>query len=142
MDFLSSTTQKLFEKSLDGLSLRHQAISSNVANVDTPGYRKMVVDFESQLTEALQESQATPPNPGELKQTDPRHMDSQGRTPVESTESNLERLQFEYRQDQNGVDIESEMVSMAKNTQRYMAVSHLQNKSFEGLNKVIQSQGG
>lgn len=141
MDFLSSTTQKLFEKALDGLQARHQAISSNIANVDTPSYKKMTVDFESQLSQALEDS-LPKADASELKQTDPRHMDASGHTLSDTQTANLERIQFEYRQDQNGVDIESEMVSLAKNTEHYMAVSKLQSKSFDGLNKIIQNQGG
>lgn len=38
---------------LDGLSLRQRTIADNLANVDTPGFRAVAVDFESALTDAL-----------------------------------------------------------------------------------------
>jgi len=39
---------------LDGLDRRQQAIASNIANLETPGYRAEEVDFESSLRAALQ----------------------------------------------------------------------------------------
>jgi flagellar basal-body rod protein FlgB len=38
---------------LDAAQLRHQVIAQNVANVNTPGYRRLELDFESQLQKAL-----------------------------------------------------------------------------------------
>jgi flagellar basal-body rod protein FlgB len=41
------------QKSLDALWLRQQAISNNIANADTPGYRSKSVEFENILTNKL-----------------------------------------------------------------------------------------
>ena len=47
-----NTTQALLA-SLRGLDARAAAIKNNIANVETPGYQAHEVDFESSLTEAL-----------------------------------------------------------------------------------------
>ena len=39
---------------LDGLATRQSVIADNIANVDTPGFRAVSVDFESSLSAALQ----------------------------------------------------------------------------------------
>lgn len=42
---------------LDGLATRQNVIADNIANVDTPNFRAVSVDFESSLTAALQRGQ-------------------------------------------------------------------------------------
>lgn len=50
---ISGITRELAMVALDGLSLRHQAIASNIANRDTPGYSRLTVEFEAQLASIL-----------------------------------------------------------------------------------------
>ena len=40
-------------RALDAYALRHQAISNNLANINTPGYKRQTVRFEDQLAGAL-----------------------------------------------------------------------------------------
>jgi flagellar basal-body rod protein FlgB len=47
-----NTTQALLA-SLRGLDARAAAIKNNIANVETPGYQAHEIDFESSLSEAL-----------------------------------------------------------------------------------------
>ena len=49
---------KLMGKAMDAYSLRQKAIASNVANVDTPGYKRLEVSFEDELQKAEQLSVA------------------------------------------------------------------------------------
>jgi len=54
-DFLfGGQTRQMTYKALDASSLRAKAISENVANVQTPGYKRKEVDFEDQLKKAIQ----------------------------------------------------------------------------------------
>ena len=60
---LDGITTKIVGFALDGLSLRHEAIASNIANNGTLGYRPTQVDFEGQLArlaEHLSVSDITP----------------------------------------------------------------------------------
>jgi flagellar basal-body rod protein FlgB len=50
---LIDTTQLALERAMEGSSLRQQALASNLANVNTPGYRRRDVDFHSALAGAL-----------------------------------------------------------------------------------------
>jgi flagellar basal-body rod protein FlgB len=50
---LGGVTSRAIELALDGLSLRHNAIASNIANANTVGYRPMKVEFESKVSEIL-----------------------------------------------------------------------------------------
>ena len=44
----------LLEKALAGSSLRHKVISNNIANINTPGYKRMEVSFEEELAAVAQ----------------------------------------------------------------------------------------
>jgi flagellar basal-body rod protein FlgB len=50
---LYDTTQLALEKAIEGSSARQQAIASNLANVDTPGYQRVDVDFQQTLRDAM-----------------------------------------------------------------------------------------
>src|SRR6266545_8068801 len=47
------TTQLSLEKAIEGASARQQAIAENLANVDTPGYQRVDVDFHQTLRDAM-----------------------------------------------------------------------------------------
>ena len=47
------TTQTTLEKAILGASARQQAITQNLANVDTPGYQRVDVDFHKTLRDAM-----------------------------------------------------------------------------------------
>jgi flagellar basal-body rod protein FlgB len=52
---LEAITVASMSKALDAASLRQQAIASNIANVNTVGYVRQEVSFESQLDDVRQE---------------------------------------------------------------------------------------
>ena len=52
MDAITPQTE-LLSKLLDVAELRHRVIAQNVANVNTPGYRRQEVVFEDALGDAL-----------------------------------------------------------------------------------------
>lgn len=56
---LSGVTGAMVEYALDGLSLRHTAIASNIANANTLGYRPRRVSFEDQLANVAMSSPAS-----------------------------------------------------------------------------------
>jgi flagellar basal-body rod protein FlgB len=50
---ISDATSVTLQQALDGLQRRQDAIASNVANLETPGYLSREVDFESSLRSAI-----------------------------------------------------------------------------------------
>lgn len=50
---VSDAVQRVLGTALDGVSLRQNVIADNIANVDTPGFRALSVDFESSLRSAI-----------------------------------------------------------------------------------------
>jgi flagellar basal-body rod protein FlgB len=50
---LFDTTQLALERAIQGAALRQTALADNLANANTPGYRRVDVDFHSALSRAL-----------------------------------------------------------------------------------------
>ncbi len=55
-DLLGDITASILAKALDATAARHKAIANNIANVETPGYKRMFVSFEDELRRALEEN--------------------------------------------------------------------------------------
>ena len=102
---------------LNGLSLRQQAISRNLANIDTPGYHAQTVNFEETLKRALNESPTLA-----MQATNTAHLAS----PEQSTGfTSTMRPGGTERADQNNVDIDVEMIEMSETGIQYQAVSQV-----------------
>ena len=86
----------LLSRLLDVASLRHQVVSQNLANVNTPGYRKLEVSFEDAFARALGKQGST----GALR-IKPRI--------VEGNDNPA-------RQDGNTVDLDREVSNLNKNS--------------------------
>lgn len=154
MDLSSTFSMDVVQKALDGLSLRHTAIASNLANVDTPGYHRKVVSFEDSLKTAISHhdgagsSQGIPQASNDeqlaMKLTRADHMTQ---FPVISNLTQLEPqmdevTDVEYRSDGNSVDVETEMSQLAKNTQRYTALARMEKELFQKLKIAMSGEGG
>lgn len=50
---LYDATQIALERSIQGASMRNEALAANLANANTPGYQRVDVDFHSQLASAM-----------------------------------------------------------------------------------------
>ena len=53
MDFLSDAYFSVMNKTLDGLWARNEVISDNIANFETPNYKRKTIDFETSLQKAI-----------------------------------------------------------------------------------------
>lgn len=153
MDLITSLTSQVMNKALDGLSQRHKAIASNLANVDTPNYRRRDVSFEGALEKAIQANQnqgsshsqrpASNDEPLAMRATRPEHLGLNLFQSVDEIQPEMiESDGVQFRNDGNSVDVETEMVQLAKNTERYTAIANLQGRSIKGLKSVIESGGG
>jgi flagellar basal-body rod protein FlgB len=92
---------------------RQKAIASNIANLETPGYRRISVKFEELLSKALESS-------GEIRQSDiePQTYEPK-QTPVKSNG--------------NDVNLEVEVGEMVKNSMRHKTFIVLLKKKFSQI---------
>jgi flagellar basal-body rod protein FlgB len=100
---------------LEGLSLRQQAISRNLANIDTPGYHAQTINFEKTLQHLLGHGGSLP-----LRITDASHQLSSEQGMRLSLSA---RAGGTLRADQNNVDVDVEMTEMSETGIQYQAVS-------------------
>ena len=106
MNWLDSVSINMLNKDLDGLWTRQKAISDNIANVDTPGYKSKSVSFEDQLKAMLSKDE------GSESDTIDGIQSIQPQTTVSDAES--------LRLDGNNVDVEQQNVELARTQLNYM----------------------
>lgn len=121
----------LLEKSLDATWLRNQAISHNIANVDTPGYKKKEVSFEEALDNALLGTGFSG------KRTRDKHIRI-GRGTLDEVIPEVRDVNpTKIRVDENNVDVETEMTELAYNTIKHHALVQKLNGEFNRLKTII-----
>ncbi len=122
---------QILEKSLAGAGLRQRVISNNIANVNTPGFKRSEVAFE----EILQQQLSGGNGKISLNCTNAKHI-----TPQPGNNTVAQRLVSDntMRLDGNNVDIDAEMANMAKNTIYYDAVTQQMSRYFSSLKNVIR----
>jgi flagellar basal-body rod protein FlgB len=113
---LFDTTQIGLERALSGSSLRQQAIAQNIANVNTPGYRRQDVDFQTALHQAWNDGESTVSGVTPAIENDPTSV---------------------MRADGSSVDIDVEAAQQAKNGLQYEAVSSVMRTRIAILKSAI-----
>ncbi|MDH7576770.1 MAG: flagellar basal body rod protein FlgB [Bacillota bacterium] len=124
----------LLERALDGNWLRQQVISNNIANVDTPKYKRRDVIFEEKLKEVLGNTSTV-----SLVRTNPRHLAA---VPcLDEVQPVITRsYESSWRNDGNNVDIEAEMAQQAANLLNYNLLTRLVTDQL-GMLRIAISEG-
>jgi flagellar basal-body rod protein FlgB len=120
-----SDNNLLAGKLLDAAMLRQQAIASNVANAETPGYRRLDLakDFATELRASLARgdlAQAAALRPKVVEDTHARSV----------------------RPDGNSVEIENELLQMNRNSVEYNYLTEVVSGSLKQLKLAITGSGG
>jgi len=116
---------------LSGLSRRQEATSNNIANIDTPGYVRQSVSFETELQRQFNRGQ----NP--LAATDARHFTG-GNSLRDQLGMDPQQLLTSSRLDGNSVDIDQEMITLTETQLQYQAASQALNNKLGIIRTVIQ----
>jgi len=121
------------EKALDASLARNDTISQNLANIDTPNYKRKDVAFEQYLNDSLNKTNLE----GNL--TDKRHIaiNSKDIDKIQPTATDG-NSDVSMRIDGNNVDVDSEMAYLAKNTIKYNTLIQLINSNFSKIKNVIR----
>ena len=110
---------ELLGRVLDGAALRHRVVASNIANVDTPGYRCREVRFEQELAAALASA-----GPSAALKVRPRVVLSSGAP---------------GRLDGNNVDLEREYAALTSNSAKFNIVAQLVSMRLAAYRAAIGS---
>lgn len=118
----------VLDKAADASWLRQQAISNNIANATTPGYKRQDVAFESELQRALRGANA-------------KNMDEKVAS-VDTARLNpkpyIDNQGYSYRLDGNSVDPETEQVALIENQLKYQGLIDGINQEFTNLQMVMK----
>lgn len=132
MFLLNQPSLNLLERSLDASNVRQRVISNNIANVDTPYFKRSDVKFEELLHNELQGMSV------EGKRTDPRHFYI-GK-PAGSLPEVVTDYQSVMNNNLNNVDIDSEMSQLAKNQLRYNVMVQQANHELKQFKTAIEGK--
>lgn len=112
----------LLEKMLDVSATKHKVIANNIANINTPGYKKMEVSFAEQLEKVI-------------KDTSANKFDAIQPKIVVSKEDTNQAV----RNDGNNVDMDKEVSALMKNTLSYNVYTQLLAKKMELVKSAIEN---
>lgn len=118
LDIGSDSVGMTLRAALDGLALRQRVVANNVANLDTPGFRAEVVDFETSLRSALADGSLT-------DGTAPAATTSLANTPVGPNGNN--------------VDLQSETMTAMQASLRYQLMTRAVSDRFALVRTAIGS---
>ncbi|MFP4066294.1 MAG: flagellar basal body rod protein FlgB [Spirochaetaceae bacterium] len=138
--FLNSTfgrTVDVLQRSMDVSLLRQDVIANNIANSDTPNFKRSEVNFETALKDALESEQRTERSfPAAL--TNERHIPFD--RPVDYRDVEPRRVldyQTTAKNNGNNVDIEQEAMNQLNNQLLYTLMTDAVRAKFSQLNLVL-----
>ena len=120
MDFLFGKTIKLLSSMMDFRSQRHQVITSNIANIDTPEYTPQDLIFKGIIGEEMQK---------QLMKTDKRHYRGQF--------ANAGIIEGEIADTGDRVSIDAEMTNLAENHLMYNLSVELLSRKLKSIKTVL-----
>ncbi len=122
------------QQALQGAALRQQVLSNNIANVNTPQFKRSDVVFGDQLQQALDKEDKKGAKRLALQTTNPRHLSP---TAGASGPRVVRDDTVSMRTDGNNVDIDREMAEVAKNSIFYQANAQQLSRYYATLKSVI-----
>ncbi len=118
----------VMDKAADAAWQRNTAISNNIANQSTPGYKRQEVDFEGTLRRELSKFEYVSLD----EKVSDLHLDHLTTTAYTDAEG------YSYRLDGNNVDPEQEYGELISNRIRYNALIDSMTKEFQRTKSVIK----
>ena len=120
------------EKAIGIAQKRNELITSNISNIDTPGYKSKDINFKNELARALEKNHKT-----DLVKTDPRHISMQmdGDQMIEPYEEPGEWNGY------NWANIDSEMTKLTENNLVYRTAVEALLRKMALLKEVVREGG-
>jgi flagellar basal-body rod protein FlgB len=130
-------TVDLLHRAMDVSVVRRSVIADNITNANVPGFKRSIVNFESELKRTLETENRRPLL--ELTLTNPKHIpawrekdyrDVQIRRVLDYTTT--------YNNNGNNVDIEREMMDALHNQLSYTLMAQAETFEFSQVNQVLR----
>lgn len=133
MELLNSVSFQRLQGGIDAANKRQSVLANNVANNDTPNFKRSDVSFES----LLQQQESGVKSTLSAKVSDSRHFKFGSNTVVPTAVVSTDETTSMNNND-NNVDIEREMALSAENQLRYNSYVEQMNSQISMMRTVIQ----
>ena len=130
MNFLSSNSEIMMEKSMGFLWTKQAAILDNIANVETPNYKAKLVTFEDSLREKLESAAKSSTN----------KTGKAVRDILTSERVDVFEPQEVTRMDENGINITEESVELVRNSYQLQYVMQSISTDYAVLRSAVRGQ--
>ncbi len=117
----------VLDKAADASWLRNDVLANNIANADTPNYKRKDVQFETYLANAVAGTDSLDET---VSKIDLNTLNASTYT---------EQVNLSYRMDGNNVDISTENVELAKNQLKYYTLMNSISNEFSRLKSAIRT---
>jgi len=116
----SSPNYQLARQMMDATVLRHQALAANIANAETPGYKRVDIapDFSAQLQTAIERGGAT----------------EAAKVHAQLVEDTMAKA---VRPDGNNVEMEKELLALGKNSTEFNFLTQVISNDIRSLRMAI-----
>ena len=118
----------VLDKAADAAYMRNELITNNIANVDTPGYKRQDVSFETELQKAL----------GHFQFTSLDEKVAAVKTGRLNPQPFTDYAGYSYRLDGNNVDIDQENIYLAENQLKYQGLMAGIKSEFTNLQNAMK----
>jgi flagellar basal-body rod protein FlgB len=123
----------VLQKSLDSLAAQHQVIANNIANIDTPHFKRSVVSFQDKLRIALDSNPDSP-----LWRTHPKHFPITHSVSLKDFKPDVKTITETIgRNDGNNVDMEMESGLLAENNLLYNSLADVTSRYMANIKHAI-----
>jgi flagellar basal-body rod protein FlgB len=134
MSLLFKPSLSVLERSLDTAALRQKVIANNIANVDTPDFKRSEVLFEDVLRESIGATNFIG------LRTNSKHIPIGKGVPRNVMPEVVQDSRTIVNNNRNNVDIDLEMAQMSKNAMRYNVLVERMAKELKGLRTAIEGR--
>lgn len=117
LDFFHDQTFEAVQAYMSRLSQRQQIVASNLANIDTPGYKTRDISFYATMQDLLSDDS------GGLKVSRPEHVGEW--TPLPQEAQIFEVQGLPSRSDNNNVDLDKEMLKLSQTAFGYSLMAQI-----------------
>jgi len=135
MDLFANTSVPSLHIALNGLGEREASVGQNLANVSVPGYKANHTTFENDLQQALNYQRT---KTASLVTTNPKHMQVGVKILDEVKVETEPDLMKEIHTGGNNVDIDAEMLNLARTGLQYRAITQISRRQLDQLRSVIR----
>ncbi len=119
----------VLDAAADATSIRNELIANNIANSDTPEYKRQDIDFPSVLTKAMGNAGEEATLGQQIREANKHDL---------TGEIYTDHKELSYRTDGNNVDIATENVELASNQIQYQYLLNCISKEFDNLKSVMK----